>query len=179
MRFTRRLENYAEYAFTVALLYGPAVFLIGASIRNQTVNGSLDPALEKEIQNALRKWQNSLAYLASFRRPRMSGTRWEVRRTLVFLRDHFMCQYCGTRSDTLHCDHRHPYSRGGSDDFSNLVAACPRCNLRKHNKTAREFRSYLDLSSQERSHNLKQLRYCCRLLREYALSVTGDTVSTM
>lgn len=36
-------------------------------------------------------------------------------------------------------DHLHPRSRGGSNDRSNLVAACRACNLRKGARTVAEF----------------------------------------
>lgn len=48
----------------------------------------------------------------------------------VFLRDHFTCQYCGTRED-LTFDHVVPRSRGGTTTWENVVAACSPCNLRK------------------------------------------------
>lgn len=38
-----------------------------------------------------------------------------------------------------HIDHRIPLSRGGSNDISNIVLSCPRCNLSKHDKMPSEF----------------------------------------
>lgn len=54
----------------------------------------------------------------------------------VLKRDGFRCRYCGASSmDTpLHVDHVVATSEGGSDDPSNLVAACEDCNLGKSNK---------------------------------------------
>ena len=51
----------------------------------------------------------------------------------VFLRDRFSCQYCGIRSpaEGLTFDHVIPKSRGGRTTWSNVVAACEPCNLRK------------------------------------------------
>lgn len=50
-------------------------------------------------------------------------------------RAHFACEYCGvTEQDTrglLTIDHYQPVSRSGSDDLSNLIYACFRCNLYK------------------------------------------------
>jgi hypothetical protein len=55
-------------------------------------------------------------------------TRYEVLR-----RDNHTCRYCGgTAPDvTLTVDHVTPVSLGGSDDPSNLVAACKDCNAGK------------------------------------------------
>ncbi len=51
----------------------------------------------------------------------------------VFLRDRFSCQYCGTKTSTerLTFDHVIPKSRGGLTTWTNVVAACEPCNLRK------------------------------------------------
>lgn len=45
------------------------------------------------------------------------------------------CVYCGKKSDSLQIDHVVPLSRGGADDVTNAVTACPKCNISKHNKT--------------------------------------------
>jgi 5-methylcytosine-specific restriction endonuclease McrA len=47
------------------------------------------------------------------------------------------CAYCGGLADTV--DHKQPLSRGGSNEWWNLTAACRSCNSRKHNKTVEEF----------------------------------------
>ncbi len=51
----------------------------------------------------------------------------------VFLRDKFMCQYCGVDfpSEDLTFDHVRPRSRGGRTLWTNVVTACQRCNLTK------------------------------------------------
>ena len=59
----------------------------------------------------------------------------------VFLRDRFCCQFCGTRDD-LTFDHLIPRSRGGHTTWSNVVAACSPCNLRKGNLTPDEARMF-------------------------------------
>jgi len=48
----------------------------------------------------------------------------------VFLRDGFMCAYCGSEED-LTFDHVVPRSKGGRTCWDNIVAACSPCNLRK------------------------------------------------
>ena len=58
----------------------------------------------------------------------------------VFLRDQFSCQYCGHDFATLDLtfDHVVPRSRGGRTEWTNVVAACAPCNLKKANKLAKE-----------------------------------------
>lgn len=67
-------------------------------------------------------------YVASARRPAFT-------RFNVFLRDRFACQYCGERfpPQDLTFDHVIPRSRGGRTSWTNVVAACSGCNLRKGN----------------------------------------------
>lgn len=55
----------------------------------------------------------------------------------VHIRDHYMCQYCGSH-ENLTLDHVHPVSRGGKSNWENVVTACYRCNSKKGNKTPEE-----------------------------------------
>ncbi len=50
-------------------------------------------------------------------------------RRAVLDRDGHACAYCGMRADTI--DHVRPRSRGGQHVWTNVVAACARCNHRK------------------------------------------------
>jgi 5-methylcytosine-specific restriction endonuclease McrA len=71
-------------------------------------------------------------------RPKVRLTKREL-----FRRDNFTCQYCGQRSARLTIDHVVPRYRGGEHAWSNLVAACPTCNLRKGGRTLGEARMSL------------------------------------
>lgn len=59
----------------------------------------------------------------------------------------FTCHYCGQQGSqfedadgrTWHIDHKHPISRGGSNEMSNLTLACRACNLRKGDTAYEEF----------------------------------------
>jgi 5-methylcytosine-specific restriction endonuclease McrA len=61
----------------------------------------------------------------------------QVTNTFLFARDRYRCQYCGRhRTDLrgrefLTRDHVVPISRGGTNDWANVVAACSPCNNRK------------------------------------------------
>ena len=61
----------------------------------------------------------------------------------ILRRDGYACQYCGRRGERLTVDHIVPRSRGGETTWTNVVAACLRCNLRKGNRTAEEARMTL------------------------------------
>ncbi|TAM91296.1 MAG: HNH endonuclease [Jatrophihabitans sp.] len=54
----------------------------------------------------------------------------------VLDRDAHRCAYCGARADTV--DHVRPRSRGGQHVWTNVVAACARCNHRKGNRLLAE-----------------------------------------
>jgi 5-methylcytosine-specific restriction endonuclease McrA len=56
----------------------------------------------------------------------------------LFRRDGHTCQYCGQRLGRLTIDHVSPRHRGGEHIWSNLVTACPACNLRKGGRTLQE-----------------------------------------
>ncbi|WP_142847796.1 HNH endonuclease [Telmatospirillum sp. J64-1] len=58
----------------------------------------------------------------------------------LFLRDRFVCQYCGHPFPVhdLTFDHVIPRSRGGQTTWENVVAACGPCNLVKANRTPAE-----------------------------------------
>ena len=60
----------------------------------------------------------------------------------LFRRDDHRCLYCGgqfARAE-LTRDHVLPTSRGGTDRWENVVAACKRCNWEKDNQTPEEAR---------------------------------------
>lgn len=62
------------------------------------------------------------------------GSAWDRIRMAVLKRDAFVCAYCGREADTA--DHVIPKARGGTDDMSNLVAACNKCNGTKQDRIA-------------------------------------------
>lgn len=63
----------------------------------------------------------------------------------VLARDEYRCQYCGHRASAreLTLDHVIPRSRGGKHCWTNVVAACYRCNDRKGRLTPREANMHL------------------------------------
>jgi 5-methylcytosine-specific restriction endonuclease McrA len=57
-------------------------------------------------------------------------------RRAVLDRDSHRCVYCTARADTI--DHVRPRSRGGPHAWTNVVAACARCNHRKGDRLLSE-----------------------------------------
>lgn len=55
----------------------------------------------------------------------------------LFLRDRFLCQYCGDKND-LTFDHIIPRSLGGRTTWHNVTTACAPCNLSKAGRTPAE-----------------------------------------
>lgn len=58
----------------------------------------------------------------------------------VLLRDDYLCQYCGHKTEraTATVDHVVPSSRGGKSTFENLVCCCSPCNARKKDRSPEE-----------------------------------------
>ena len=72
-----------------------------------------------------------------------------MKRTRIYMRDKFRCQYCGVKKTggDLTLDHILPRSRGGDNSPVNIVTACVPCNNRKSDRTPAEARMPL-LTSQ-------------------------------
>ena len=58
----------------------------------------------------------------------------------VCIRDDNTCQYCNVQlpCSDLTIDHINPRSKGGGNEWTNLVACCRRCNQRKGARTPKE-----------------------------------------
>ena len=60
-----------------------------------------------------------------------------VNRNRIYKRDGHQCVYCGSNRH-LTIDHVIPKSRGGSNDWMNLVTCCNKCNVYKSDRTPEE-----------------------------------------
>jgi 5-methylcytosine-specific restriction endonuclease McrA len=73
-------------------------------------------------------WPHVIRLLQYVRVPR--SVRRKISRRVLFARDDWRCQYCGTVGK-LTLDHVVPRSRGGDSVWENVVASCAPCNMRK------------------------------------------------
>jgi len=68
----------------------------------------------------------------------------QVTNTFLFARDRYRCQYCGRHAtelklrEALTRDHLIPLSRGGLNEWTNVVTACGPCNTKKANRLPHE-----------------------------------------
>jgi len=68
----------------------------------------------------------------------------QVTNTFLFARDRYTCQYCGRPQallrgrESLTRDHLIPMSRGGLNEWTNVVTACSACNTRKADRLPSE-----------------------------------------
>ena len=91
------------------------------------------PGLEMKLPSVLALKE----YIPMARKPAFT-------RFNVFLRDHWMCQYCGQshKTNDLTFDHVIPRSRGGRSTWNNIVTACQCCNTKKGNRLPNEIDMY-------------------------------------
>ena len=63
----------------------------------------------------------------------------------LFRRDAYICMYCGMRfaARELSRDHIRPFSQKGTDIWTNVVAACRRCNNQKASRTPEQAKMQL------------------------------------
>lgn len=68
----------------------------------------------------------------------------QVTNTFMFARDGYCCQFCGRFAAELRArecltrDHLVPLSRGGTNEWTNVITACSTCNTRKGNRLPSE-----------------------------------------
>lgn len=125
----RKIKNHFYYYL---------VYREGAKVKTEYCGKKLPLELSKGIalrQQLVRKLSRIKSLLYSLRiseRPAQNISRFSI-----FKRDNFTCQYCGkTVKDgiKLHVDHMIPLIKGGSNNRTNLITSCQKCNSEKRDK---------------------------------------------
>jgi hypothetical protein len=73
-----------------------------------------------------------------------TGMNWirQEKRLAIYLRDGLACAYCGDSVENgakMTLDHVTPWSKGGSNEATNLVTCCLRCNSSRGTRPMRQF----------------------------------------
>ena len=108
----------------------------------------------------------------------------QVTNTFLFARDRYRCQYCGRPAgelkprEALTRDHVIPLSRGGTNDWTNVVTACSPCNTKKGNRLPHEI-GMIPLTHPSEPHFV-HLSWAVRRLTQtqarYIRTFYGDTM---
>ena len=95
--------------------------------------------VQKRIQEEIYAWNKRGWFPSLIKGIRPTIDVWKETRLRIFNRDSFTCFYCGQIGGDLECDHYVAVSNGGSNEDSNLVTACKKCNRAKSNKPPEVF----------------------------------------
>jgi hypothetical protein len=126
-------------------------------------------AVESLTAKGLLRWgteeEDTYSYLwISYDGPYFPPTDWtgdvygrSARVIALIERDGPECAYCDRVPINYHVDHFIPKAKGGPDRLSNLVLACPRCNLAKKDKWPADFLRHDPVRFRTLSTNLKHL----------------------
>ncbi|MFN0313529.1 MAG: HNH endonuclease [Burkholderiales bacterium] len=94
---------------------------------------------------------------------------------LLFARDRYVCAYCALRlrDRELSCDHVIPVSKGGRHVWTNVVAACRGCNVRKADRTPEQAHMplvYVPYTPNRHEHFILRNRHILADQMEYLLN---------
>lgn len=83
------------------------------------------------------RWETAVPAVIMLRDYMKPKTTVRFSKSNVFLRDRYVCQYCGDKLEKRDCtlDHVLPTSHGGKTTFENTVTACSPCNAGKGNNS--------------------------------------------
>lgn len=108
--------------------------------------------------------------MATPRNENWQGGKWirNDKRLAIYLRDGLCCSYCGASVESgaqLSLDHIKPDSKGGTNDATNLVTSCTKCNSSRGNRPlalfARAVAEYLNNGITDKDI-VRHVRNCAR-----------------
>ncbi len=95
--------------------------------------------VQKRTNEEIKLWNKRGWFPSLINGVRPKIDEWKETRLRIFKRDNFTCFYCNQVGGKLECDHYIAVSNGGSNEDSNLVTACKKCNRAKSNKAPEAF----------------------------------------
>jgi len=102
-------------------------------IRNSKL-GSKNPNYKKKPWNYIDGRRKLLS-------PGRYGDDWDKIRYLVYSRDHFTCQECGTQGKRLDVHHKIPFLISFDNSLSNLIALCCSCHMKEDARIMKELKA--------------------------------------
>ena len=78
----------------------------------------------------VKEWRADIFMSAEDKQAYMLSEKWQKLRTLVFIRDNYTCQSCGSKS-SLNCHHI-TYDRLGAENLEDLITLCKSCHQHQH-----------------------------------------------
>ena len=102
------------------------------------------------------------------RKQNWQGMKWcrTSTRLSIYLRDGLACVYCGEGIEhdvKFTLDHLKPHSKGGSNEPTNLVTCCIRCNASRSNRPLVTFiRGVADYTGQTSKSIMNHVRACAK-----------------
>lgn len=104
--------------------------------------------IPEEIESCRLAMKANLSVPEPVLNPQAEADYYNVRenRALIFERDAYRCRYCEKQLTrfTATLDHMKPVSKGGGNDYENVITACLGCNSRKTGKYLSDF--YADVN---------------------------------
>ena len=99
--------------------------------------------IPEEIPACLEAMKAALTKPSPVQNPLLEADFYNVRenRTTIFERDGYECQYCKKQLTrfTATLDHITPVSKGGGNEYDNVITACRECNSKKTGKYLGDF----------------------------------------
>jgi 5-methylcytosine-specific restriction endonuclease McrA len=106
-------------------------FILVVKGKAEIIKSGLEP-IYTGVKDYARPLIIRLLNYISFYKKRLTPTR-----NRIYKRDNHQCVYCGSKKQ-LTIDHVIPKSRGGNNEWENLVTSCFKCNAKKSNMTPDE-----------------------------------------
>lgn len=114
-----------------------------------------------------RKWYGSTSWIK------------KAKRLAIYLRDGFLCSYCGTdlhdaKPAEVTLDHFVPWCAGGSNEATNLITACRKCNSGRGAKSVKSYATAGAYTRILRNRKRKLAKYVT-LAKAIIAGKAGDT----
>lgn len=143
LAYRRALDVYYDTEKPFDITHGLATLSRRLRVDEKDLKSVIDEffpgGINKHADEKIAEWNKRGWFPSETVRLRQPINEWKETRIRIFERDNFTCTYCGDIGGQLECDHVIPISRNGSNEDSNLITSCKKCNRLKSNLMPDEF----------------------------------------